>query len=866
MESPSGAVSVLTVHPPAVGYFIFFSRTVLDGSYSFGSSKHLGESAAGEWKLRLRDEGIEDEGTLHSWKVTAYGHGSTPGFPEIISTTPGATSIDVGWLAPDDTGASAITEYDLRYVRFGAPPGSSWTVLEDVGASDSLSHELTGLSGGVRYHLQVRAVSDSGPGPWSETLAGDTTPVTPEAPTITDVSSAVFELGLSWDHPNVGTAGLLRYDARHIRSDATDKADANWTALQGIWNIGDGEPRATVANLLNGVEYDVQVRAVNTAATGPWSSTRTGTPEAVNSDPEFDEMGTVVRRIRENGSADEDVGPPILATDPNGDVLDYNLKMHHNDFYIVRETGQLRTRRPLDHEYGGFYFLQVDVRDYADVYGLFDDSVDDIARVRVEVEDVNETPTVVGPSHVLIEENSKVYVGRYAASDPEGESTTWSLAGPDKDHFQITVNGDLALTALPDFEARADGNNRYEVVVGASDGELTGTRDVTVVITDVDETPTVVGPSHVLIAENSQVYVGRYAASDPEGESTTWSLAGPDKDHFQITVNGDLALNDLVPVEARADGNNRYEVVVGASDGELTGTRDVTVVITDVDETPTVVGPSHVLIAENSQVYVGRYAASDPEGESTTWSLAGPDKDHFQITVNGDLALTALPDFEARADGNNRYEVVVGASDGELTGTRDVTVVITDVDETPTVVGPSHVLIAENSQVYVGRYAASDPEGESTTWSLAGPDKDHFQITVNGDLALTALPDFEARADGNNRYEVVVGASDGELTGTRDVTVVSPTWTRPRPSPASEPSMLQRTTPGRWAPTPPPTRNSAPSSSRSRVQTQRTSASAAASSALRPSPTSKLPTTPIPTTSTKSPSRPPTLPTPRRFR
>ena len=293
-------------------------------------------------------------------------------------------------------------------------------MLEDVGASDSPSHELTGLSAGVRYHLQVRAVNDSGPGPWSETLAGDTTPVTPEAPTITNVSSSVSELGLSWNHPNVGTAGLLRYDARHIRSDATDKADANWTALQGIWDIGDGEPRATIANLLNGVEYDVQVRAVNTAANGPWSSTRTGTPEAVNSDPEFDEMGTIVRRIRENGSADEDVGPPILATDPDGDVLDYNLERQHNDFYIVRETGQLRTRRPLDREYGGSYFLQVDVRDYADVYGLFDASVDDIALVRVDVEDVNERPEIRGTDSYTIVENSPTFVGSYTASDPEG--------------------------------------------------------------------------------------------------------------------------------------------------------------------------------------------------------------------------------------------------------------------------------------------------------------------------------------------------------------------------------------------------------------------------------------------------------------
>ena len=780
VESPSGAVSVLTVHPPAVIHLIILSRTVLDGSYSFGSSKHLGESAAGEWKLRLRDEGVEDEGTLYSWKVTAYGHGSTPGFPEIISATPGATSIDVDWLAPDDTGASAITGYDLRYIRFGAPDGSSWTVLEDVGASDSLSHELTGLTAGVRYHLQVRAVSDSGPGPWSETLAGDTTPVTPEAPTITNVSSAVFELGLSWDHPNVGTAGLLRYDARHIRSDATDKADANWTALQGIWNTGDGEPRATIANLLNGVEYDVQVRAVNTAATGPWSSTRTGTPEAVNYDPEFQEMGTVVRRIRENGRAHEDVGPPILAIDPDGDTLDYNLATPHNDFYIVRENGQLRTRRPLDREYGGLYFLRVEVRDYADVYGLFDDSVDDIALVRVEVEDVNETPTVVGPSHVPIEENSKVYVGRYAASDPEGESTTWSLAGPDKDHFQITVNGDLALTALPDFEARADadGNNRYEVVVGASDGELTGTRDVTVVITGVDEAPTITGERAFEFAENDTRTLGSYSATDPERRTVILSLSGPDAGDF--TLSGGLLSFTTVPnFEAPDDANtnNVYEVTVEAADASNTARLPVTVTVTNEDEAGT-------LSLSSEQPQVGAELAAtltDLDGgiSGRSWTWARSQDGSTWTDINGASGRRYTP---VETDEGQLLRVAVEYTDHHNSGKRLEEAANDRVRPAPITNEPpvfdNAVMTREvDENTPAGRpvgspVQATDPDADDQDklqYMLGGPDAGSFTIdTGTGQIRVgaTTVLDHESRGS----HTVSVTAADPS-TATASTTV-----------------------------------------------------------------------------------------------
>ena len=773
VESPSGAVSVLTVHPPAVTYEIILSRTVLDGSYSFGSSKHLGESAAGEWKLRLRDEAIEDEGTLYSWKVTAYGHGSTPGFPEIISATPGATSIDVGWLAPDDTGASAITGYDLRYVRFGAPHGSSWTVLEDVGASDSLSHELTGLSAGVRYHLQVRAVSDSGPGPWSETLAGDTTPVTPEAPTITNVSSAVFELGLSWDHPNVGTAGLLRYDARHIRSDATDKADANWTALQGIWNTGDGEPRATIANLLNGVEYDVQVRAVNTAATGPWSSTSTGTPEAVNSDPEFDEMGTVVRRIRENGRAHEDVGPPILATDLDGDALDYNLERHHNDFYIDRQTGQLRTRRPLDREYGGFYFLQVDVRDYADVYGLFDDSVDDIARVRVEVEDVDERPEISGTDSYTIVENSPTFVGSYTASDPEGDDTTWlSLLGTDARHFTLDEFGTLSFVESPDYDRETNGNHgdTYYVTLRASDeNNLIGSLPVTVTLTNVDEAPVISGPADVTLNEGHTSTVGTYTRRDPEGLATNWAmvgqaaaLTGADASKFEFDKPaGRLTFASPPDYE---DGGGRYDVTLNANDGSLDGALDIVVIVTNIEE------PGSLTLPPLRPILNRPLTATLEDGDgvvSETWQWQRSTSRSSGWT---DIANTNSSNYTPDgADRDHYLRATVEYTDGigagkRLQATSEFTAVNDRLTNTPPTLPDSVDPISIREDTRAGRNVgspirATDEDNDPLAYELSGSsdfviDGRSAQIKVADGVTL----DFDA---GQTSYPLTVTADDG---------------------------------------------------------------------------------------------------------
>ena len=56
LESPSGVTSVPTVSDfPLHPLFAYFGLG-LDGAFRFGSAKHLGEDASGEWTLHIRDE------------------------------------------------------------------------------------------------------------------------------------------------------------------------------------------------------------------------------------------------------------------------------------------------------------------------------------------------------------------------------------------------------------------------------------------------------------------------------------------------------------------------------------------------------------------------------------------------------------------------------------------------------------------------------------------------------------------------------------------------------------------------------------------------------------------------------------------
>ena len=99
---------------------------------------------------------------------------------------------------------------------------------------------------------------------------------TPAAPTIDSVTAGDGSLDIAWT-ASTGTAATA-YDLRHIETTADETVDANWTVEEDVWVFGEGALDHTVVGLTNGVQYDVQVRAVVSSGDGAWSATTTGAP------------------------------------------------------------------------------------------------------------------------------------------------------------------------------------------------------------------------------------------------------------------------------------------------------------------------------------------------------------------------------------------------------------------------------------------------------------------------------------------------------------------------------------------------------------------------------------------------------------
>ena len=78
-----------------------------------------------------------------------------------------------------------------------------------------------------------------------------------------------------------------------------------------------------------------------------------------------------------------------------------------------------------------------------------------------------------------------------------------------------------------------------------------------------------------------------------------------------------------------------------------------------------------------------------------TWTLGGDDDGAFSISSSGELTFARVPDYEnpADADADRVYMVTVKAGDGTYMDTHEVTVTVTNAEETGTATLLSDMLI-----------------------------------------------------------------------------------------------------------------------------------------------------------------------------
>ena len=197
--------------------------------------------------------GAKFPGATTSWSGITQGTTGAGRGPADVSVTPGETTLTAAW--------TRVQGVDHEYLRYQETGSSSWNIeMFNVGSP----FEITGLTAGTTYDVQVGSVCDPGVG--NEEYWSDTVTATPGGVGSVAVAPGDQKLTVSW----TGGSHAASYSVRRSTdSGVTWTTDTNATSPHEI------------TGLANGTAYDVQVGAVITGVTEPrWSPTVAGTPAA----------------------------------------------------------------------------------------------------------------------------------------------------------------------------------------------------------------------------------------------------------------------------------------------------------------------------------------------------------------------------------------------------------------------------------------------------------------------------------------------------------------------------------------------------------------------------------------------------------
>ena len=606
---------------------------------------------------------------------------------------------------------------------------------------------------------------------------GDSPPPAPppntNPPVFTSATSASFDEN---DTGAVYTATATDADGNTVTFSivgGADAADFSINATTGVLTFNSTPDHENPDDADTDNVYEVTIRAND--GLNNTDQTVTITVDNVDEAPVFSSATTAT--VAENQTA----AFTAVAADPEGAAVTYSISgVDAALFNIDASTGAVTFIAAPDYEAPGD-------DDGDNVYDVIvtasDGGVSTDQSVSITVTDSNEFSPVFssGASASVAENQTSAYTA--VATDADGSSAiTYSISGTDAALFNINAStGVVVFRKAPDFEDPT--GTSFDIIVTASDGSNSTDQAVTINVTDVNEAPVFTSATSASVAENTtEAYTA--AASDDDLTSPTYAIVGGvDASLFTIDATSGV-VSFITPPDFEAagddDGDNDYEITVRATDGVNNVDQNVTISVTDLnDNSPVFTSATTSAVLEGTVTAYDADATDADAGTALIYSISGIDAGHFSINSStGVVTFNASPDFETPLDddGDNFYEITVTASDGTNSTQQNVSIEVTDGnDNAPVFTSGGAGSTAENATGTVYTATATDPDGDTPTFSIVGgADAALFDIdSASGALTFIAAPDFENPGDvgGDNNYQVTIRATDGSNNTDQAVTI-----------------------------------------------------------------------------------------------
>jgi len=188
----------------------------------------------------------------------------------------------------------------------------------------------------------------------------------------------------------------------------------------------------------------------------------------------------------------------VQATDAQGDTISYSISGTDSGYLSIgTSSGVLAFNQPPDYENPTDSNTN---NDYEILVVASDGQASTSSLITINVEDVNEGPTITSSSSYSVVENNTT-IGEVTTST----NATFSLSGADSNLITIgSTSGILEFKNAPDYENPQDagGDNDYNITVTASDSNGSSSLDITITVTDGDDSA--VNADNLFISEYAE--------------------------------------------------------------------------------------------------------------------------------------------------------------------------------------------------------------------------------------------------------------------------------------------------------------------------------------------------------------------------
>ena len=410
----------------------------------------------------------------------------------------------------------------------------------------------------------------------------------------------------------------------------------------------------------------------------------------------------------------------VLATDPDGDALEYQLDQAPSGMSIGN-TG-LITWLP-SYEQSGQYEVLVRISD---------SSLNVAHAYSITVENTNRIPVIESESVGQAVEN-QIFSHQVLASDADSQNLEFTLQNAP---YGMTIDELGVINWTPTFQQ----SGNYIFIINVSDGEVNLEQEFTLIVENINQHPQITS-APITTANEGKSYQYTVVASDPDGDSLAYLLTSSPAG---MTISSEGVINWQPSFEQ----SGSYPIEVKVDDQSDNIIQAFTLTVGNINRAP-VISSEPVTASNENQDYKYTLVVNDPDGDSLQYELLdGP----VGMSINQAGLIEWKPTFEQSGD----YLVILKVSDQSLSVQQTFTLTVNNINRVP-VISSEPVTVSNENQDYKYTLVASDPDGDSLQYELLeGP----VGMSINQAGLIEWKPTFEQSGD----YLVTLKVSDQNLS------------------------------------------------------------------------------------------------------